>query len=81
MRVRRDPTRVLTPRELDSLRALVETGSVASAADALGIAPQTMKNHLRDAYRRLDVNGAVQAIALLDDRWPGWRPRARRQVA
>lgn len=65
--MRRSQSGDLTPRELDCLRAYAAAGDQGAAAASLGIAPQTLKNHLGDAYHVLEVRGAIDAFRRL-----GW---------
>lgn len=56
-----------TDRELEVLRAFVVGGSQKAAADELGISLHTVKNHQRNLFDRLGVQGHVQAMVAL-----GW---------
>lgn len=57
-----------TPAQLRVIEAYARLGSQRAVADELGIATQTVKNHLRDLYVRLNVEGgAVNALQAL-----GW---------
>ncbi|WP_418057459.1 LuxR C-terminal-related transcriptional regulator [Pimelobacter simplex] len=53
----------LTERELEVLRALNSDASLAELSDALYISVNTLKAHLRNLYRKLDVGGRHQAVA------------------
>lgn len=57
----------LTEQQLVVLAAYMQTGDMKATADHLGIALQTVKNHLGAAYARLGVGGAVEAATVL-----GW---------
>jgi len=57
----------LTPRQLETLKAYVRTGSTKDAAADLGVHPQTVKNMLSAIYLRLDASGMVEALRAL-----GW---------
>lgn len=57
----------LTPRQRAALEAFARTGNQRQAAADLGISYQTLKNHLKLAYRALDVGGAIDAFRAL-----GW---------
>lgn len=57
----------LTPAEMRVLRAYALTGNRQEAADALGIALNTVYAHLTAAYRALGVPGALDAFHAL-----GW---------
>ena len=56
-----------TPRQVEVLRAYVATGSYGAAADSLGIAKATVRNHLHDLRLRLGVGTTAQAVFLLHD--------------
>ena len=56
-----------TPAQLRTLEAYVRLGSQKDVAVELGIAPQTVKNHLAALYVRLGVGGAMEAVRAL-----GW---------
>jgi DNA-binding CsgD family transcriptional regulator len=58
----------VTPRELAVLRAYAETGDYQLAAARLGIAPSTVKAHLKSVRTRLDVDSTVVAVWRLRDR-------------
>jgi DNA-binding NarL/FixJ family response regulator len=62
-----------TARELEVLRAVVEHGSVPSAALALGVARSTARNTLSRLYKRIAVADRSQAVAWADDHEPDWR--------
>jgi DNA-binding NarL/FixJ family response regulator len=59
-----------TPRELDSLRAYIETGSVREAARSLGVHEQTVKRHLANVRSRLGVRTNAQAALALASQLP-----------
>ncbi|GAA4779264.1 helix-turn-helix domain-containing protein [Microbacterium gilvum] len=54
----------LSPQQLAVLRAIAEREHIADAAVLLGLSPNTLKTHLRAAYRRL---GAVDRSGALDE--------------
>lgn len=56
---------VLTRRELDVVRLLLDNGRVASIADKLAVSPHTVRNHLRSVFRKLDVHSQVELIRVL----------------
>lgn len=65
----REPTRVggdlhesLSQRERDVLRLLVAGRSGPQIADALVVAPSTVKAHLKSLYSKLDVHSRDQAV-------------------
>ena len=57
----------LTPQELRVLEAYTRLGSQKRVAHELGIAVQTVKNHMASLYVKLNVGGAMEAVAAL-----GW---------
>lgn len=52
----------LTPREIDVLRLLALGCSYAEAATQLGVSPNTVTSHVKNAYRKLDVHTAAAAV-------------------
>lgn len=52
----------LTPRELDVLACVATGASNASAADRLGLRPETVKGYLASAMRKLGAHGRWQAV-------------------
>ena len=44
-----------------------ELGSYKAIAHYLGLSPQTVHNHFHEAFRKLGVNGAIEAYRVL-----GW---------
>lgn len=62
------PDARLTPRELQVLRSTARNHGVAKLVAAeLHIAPQTVSNHRRAAYRKLDASTLTEALDRL-----GW---------
>lgn len=53
----------LSPRETHILQLLAEGKSNKEIARALGIAPETVKSHLKKVYSKLDVGNRAQAAA------------------
>jgi ATP/maltotriose-dependent transcriptional regulator MalT len=51
----------LTSREIEVLKYLVSENSIASIGQTLHISKNTMKTHLRNIYRKLNVNGRHEA--------------------
>lgn len=60
-----DPLAELTPRELELLRELGNGSTNARLAKQLGVSVNTVKFHLANVYRKLDVRNRAQAVALL----------------
>ena len=56
-----------TDRQVEVLASYMAHGRVKDAATELGISEQTVKNHLLNLYRTLDVGGAIEAAMAL-----GW---------
>jgi DNA-binding NarL/FixJ family response regulator len=52
----------LSPRELELLQWLSKGESYASCAEKMGISFSTVQTHIRNMYRKLDVNNHRQAI-------------------
>jgi DNA-binding CsgD family transcriptional regulator len=59
--------RYLTPREQQVLIELAQTGRYKTAAHALGISEQTVKNHMSKVFRRWDASSLVHLFFRL-----GW---------
>jgi DNA-binding CsgD family transcriptional regulator/PAS domain-containing protein len=55
----------LTPTELRVLRAIVETGGVPEAADALGIGQATLKTHLHRLFGKTDTRRQADLVKLV----------------
>lgn len=56
------PTPHLTPRQLDVLRHLAAGHSTEHIAKALGIATETVRNHVRGILERLEVHSRLEAV-------------------
>lgn len=56
----------LSPRELEVLEALINNEGQLQAARSLGIAPQTIKNHLTSIHKTLGVSNSLRAAVLYD---------------
>jgi DNA-binding CsgD family transcriptional regulator len=57
----------LTRREMQSLAVYARTNDMGRTATALDVSPQTIKNHLHNAYDKLEADGAIAAFRRL-----GW---------
>ncbi len=57
------PGDLLTPRELDVLRAMGEGGSNKVIARQLGISLHTVKFHVEALFRKLDAHSRAEAVA------------------
>jgi ATP/maltotriose-dependent transcriptional regulator MalT len=53
----------LTSREIDVLKHLATGKSIEDIGKALHISKNTMKTHLRNIYRKLEVSGRTEAVA------------------
>lgn len=58
------PLQSLSPRELDILRGIARGESNKEIARALGIAETTVKVHVQNVLRKLDVSSRVQAAVV-----------------
>jgi DNA-binding NarL/FixJ family response regulator len=61
---RSDSPRRITGRHLDLLKLMAEGASAKEAGRHLGIAEQTVKNHLHEIYQRLEARNCSHAVAL-----------------
>ncbi|MFJ3582740.1 response regulator transcription factor [Streptomyces sp. NPDC090127] len=52
----------LTPRELDVLAAVASGATNASAAERLGLRPETVKGYLRSTMRKLEAHTRLEAV-------------------
>jgi len=52
----------LTVREVEVLRALATGASNEVIAASLGISPKTLRNHIRNTYRKLEIHDRAQAV-------------------
>ncbi|WP_030900797.1 helix-turn-helix transcriptional regulator [Streptomyces sp. NRRL F-5126] len=52
----------LTPREVDVLSCVASGATNASAAEALGVRPETVKAYLRSAMRKLGAHTRLEAV-------------------
>jgi DNA-binding NarL/FixJ family response regulator len=54
----------LTEREQDVLRCIVNGRSYQQAADDLGIGVDTVRTHIRNLYRKLQVHSVAEAVSI-----------------
>jgi DNA-binding NarL/FixJ family response regulator len=54
----------LTEREQDVLRCIVNGRSYQQAADDLGIGVDTVRTHIRNLYRKLQVHSVAEAVSV-----------------
>ena len=66
----------LIPSESRFVSALVETGSSASAAERLGITPQTAKTYLKRVYAKLGIGNQLELARMIASLTPPLRSRA-----
>jgi PAS domain S-box-containing protein len=59
----RDPEPQLTPRQIEVLRLIASGLSTAETAERLTLSIETVRNHLRSAFRELHVHNRLEAIA------------------
>lgn len=57
-----EPPPEITPRERETLVLLASGCSRQEIADELGIGYETVKRHLRNAYRKLGARNSIEAI-------------------
>jgi DNA-binding NarL/FixJ family response regulator len=62
-----------TEAELDVLRSSLVWASRKGAAADLEVSERTIRSRLEALYRRLGVLDRAQAVAWMDDHYPGWR--------
>jgi DNA-binding NarL/FixJ family response regulator len=60
---RKDTSDTLTPRELEILSLITDGISTEMIADKLFISPQTVRNHIKNIYEKLQVHSKAQAVA------------------
>jgi PAS domain S-box-containing protein len=53
----------LTPRQVEVLRLLEQGRSTKQIAAELHLSTETVRNHIRDIFRRLDVHSRLEAVA------------------
>ena len=53
----------LTPREVESVEAVIRHGSAKKAASSLGISPRTVETHIQHAYGKAGVSHISQLVA------------------
>jgi two-component system nitrate/nitrite response regulator NarL len=57
----------LSPKEIELLRLIARGCSYAEASERMGIAVSTVQFHIRNLYRKLEVNTRLQAVAKARD--------------
>lgn len=53
---------MLTPREIEVLHHIAQGLSYAQVGAELGVSPNTITSHVKNAYRKLDVHTAAAAV-------------------
>lgn len=53
---------MLTPREVDVLQLIAHGSTYSQVGDQLGVSPNTVATHIKNAYRKLDVHSAGAAV-------------------
>lgn len=53
---------MLTPREIEVLLHISRGLSYAQVSAVLGVSPNTVTSHVKNAYRKLDVHTAAAAV-------------------
>jgi DNA-binding NarL/FixJ family response regulator len=56
---------MLTPREMQVLRALADGGSTSNIASTLGIGSATVRSHVKSLLAKLGVHSRVEAVSLI----------------
>lgn len=60
----RDLAGVLTPRETEILRLVADGRSTRDVAETLSISVTTVRNHIQNILRKLDVHSKLEAVSL-----------------
>lgn len=53
---------MLTPRELDVLQLIARGCTYSRVGERLGVSPNTVATHIKNAYRKLEVHSAAAAV-------------------
>ncbi len=64
-----------TDRDLEVLECQAYGWTYVQIAHELGMSVTTVRMHVQSIHRRLGAYTAAQAVAIMDDRQPGWRRR------
>jgi DNA-binding CsgD family transcriptional regulator len=62
LRTKKGGKPMLTPRELQVLQQIARGLSYAEVGSELGVRPNTVASHIKNAYRKLDVHTAAAAV-------------------
>jgi DNA-binding NarL/FixJ family response regulator len=58
-----EPSAILTPREKEIITRITQGMSTMGIAEALFISPQTVRNHVKNIYEKLQVHSKAHAVA------------------
>ena len=58
------PLRALTPRESEVLGLLAAGKSTREMVEALGVSPATVRTHIENILRKLDVHSRLEAVVV-----------------
>ncbi len=58
-----DPSRPLTPREIEILRLMTSGANTKTMAERLHVSPATVRNHGKDIFGKLGVHSRLEAVA------------------
>ena len=61
----REQGSVLTPREKEVLQYLIEGNGNKEIADRLCVSPETIKSHIKNIYRKLNVTNRIEAVKVI----------------
>lgn len=64
---------LLTPRE-HQIMVMATDETLHEIARRYGISRNTVMNHMKNVYRKIGARSLSEAIAILDDNCPNWRP-------
>ncbi len=68
--IKKEEDTVLTDREMDILKGLVQGLDYKSVADKLFISPHTVRTHITNIYKKLHVSSKTQAVMLaVKNKW------------
>ncbi len=56
---------LLTPRELEIFKLLIQNNTTRTIAETLNISEKTVRNHISNVIQKLGVSGRTQAIVEL----------------
>ncbi len=59
-----DPEEILSNRETETLKFLVEGLTYTEIAEKMVVSPQTVRSHIQNIYKKLHVNSKAAAIKM-----------------